>query len=164
MLAVLSFILVLGLLFASFAVASAFSKTISGFRGAGALTLTPLAAASRIGGLAGRGLFGAPAGWVARQLQEAGWAETALGRAAMRPFAGIARSSFDALGIGAVRKGVAGFGAPTFGKDIGVGGHWGVQERLAKELEKQGRGMAPSAEARGKLAEEAGQKIIGNLV
>lgn len=175
-LAVLSFIVVLGLLYASFATASAFSKTISGFRFAKAAVGLPvgtaLAGTLRTAGFAGRRTAGGLTGAAARFIQDKGWTadgkegkgfRAALARTAWRPLAGVAKSSFDAMNTATGQKLVESLGGHTFGKEVGAGGHWGDMERAAARLEKQGRAMAPSGDARKELVDKAGAAVAKQI-
>lgn len=162
--ALFAYVIVLGLLFASIYAANTLSKGIAGFSAAGKFwavpALTAAAFGSRAVGLAGRGAIGAPAGWLARQIQDAGWTadgkgktglRAALGRAAWYPLSGLAKTPFDAMTYKPTRELVKGMGGFTFGSKLGEGGHWGAMERAAEELEKSSRAMAPSGAAREKL-------------
>jgi hypothetical protein len=160
--AVLGYFLVLGLLYGSFAAASAFSKTIGGFAAASKLwtapTSTGFSAASRLGGMFGRTFAGGGANWAFRKMQGAGFAETALGRTAMRPFNWAASKSFDAMRVGAVRKAVEGLGGITGDKDIGKGGFRALKEHQAEQLHKLSKALAPGKGDRERMAGEAGHE------
>ena len=151
--ALLNYLIVIGLLFVSVVAANAFSKTISGFRfakmGVGFGTLTPLAGASRMLGLAGRGTIGAAAGGAYKGLRAAGYGENALVRAAMRPLRWVGQRTFDPLATKAVRQGIERAGGLVLGGDkFGEKGYLGGRDRAARRLEEVARAMAPTADQR----------------
>jgi len=156
-----SYVIVLGLLFASIYAANLFSKGIAGFSAAGRFwagsSLTVASAASRVAGMAGRTAFGGTSNAILRSMQSAGWAENIFGRAAMRPFDWTSRQSFDPLRNQTVRRGIEGLGGVVLGdKDYGKGGFRALKEHQADELNALSKRLAPGEKDRERMADKAG--------
>jgi len=181
-----NFVIVLGLLFAAFATASAFSKTISGFRYAQAGVGGALVGASRIAGLAGRTLVGWPGSLglaaarryyhreVTDSEKEAGMRPGSfdyrrqgirglLGGGMLRGTDFLSRKTFDPL-----KQKLIGSAAETMGfprgaidatKDFGEGGIAGVLERKARRADELARRIGPTDAQKGQLAKQHEQQL-----
>src|SRR3989344_4146366 len=156
--ALFSMILILGLLFAAFATANAFSKTISGFRFAQGGVLTALGVASRVGGIAGRFTLGAAAGGAFKGLRNAGASDYWAGRMAMRPLRWLGQKTYDPMSVGTVRRTAERLGGVVLGGDkFGDEGYSGGRRRQARKAEELARAMRPPESVRNEMANQAAQ-------
>ena len=156
--ALLSMALILGLLFAAFAAADAFSKTISGFRFAQGGVLTALGVASRVGGIAGRFTLGAAAGGAFKGLRNAGASDYWAGRMAMRPLRWLGQKTYDPMSVGTVRRTTERLGGFVLGGDkFGDKGYLGGRARQARNAEELARAMRPPESVRNEMADQAAQ-------
>ncbi|MDP3646041.1 MAG: hypothetical protein Q8R25_03060 [bacterium] len=150
--ALFAYIIVLGLLFVSFKVASSFSTTIGGFNWASVVLALAGGAGARVLGFAGRQTFGRIGENVGATLQERSKATSSrAGRYLYdfmaKPFKAAAKQDFNAMRTplgGAMAQTAKG----TFGKDVltgpKIGGYEGTLKKLAdrsNEFDKRtGRG------------------------
>ncbi len=171
-LALLNFVLVLGLLYAAFAVSSAFSKIIPGFRsaqtglrtGVGVAALTALAGPSRLLGLAGRTWIGGNASayreGLANKLTKEGRMPTLLERAGLRAATSLGNSSFDALSTKPAQTATKAILGSTlggmYGGNVGQGGYNASMKRIAEESLKNAR--ASGFKSEGEVKEIHGEK------
>lgn len=161
--ALFNYILILGLLFASFKVASMLSHSITGFAsigsGVAAALMAPAIGGARLGGLLARGSIGAVSGGTYKMLRDRGWGLSDAGilqKATVRSARWLGQRTFDPLATKtgeSLTKQLGGFMLGS--KDTGKGGYLGVKKRQAKEAEELARALRPSEEARAAMAQAA---------
>ncbi len=152
--ALFSYIMILGLLYASFKISSTFASMASGISFAGMAAGALALATGGVTGLAGRALIGkSSAGGLASLQQKIEDRKAAGGkdasrfeRARMQTYASLSKATFDPtktkLGAAATK------GAPgsSLFKDAGKGGFVGVKDRQAAAGIKKAAAIAPSAD------------------
>lgn len=149
--ALFSYIIILGMLFASFKIASSFSSKIGGFNFAAMIPAVGIAAGARVAAFAGRQAIGRPALRISERMQAASKDETRsnLSRQLFdfgaQRFKGVAKSDFNAMRtvLGGAVAGAAGLKADQLA-GAKLGGIVGREEKIAHALAEKARRMTAS--------------------
>ncbi len=165
--ALISYVLIIGLLFGTFYASNHLAGSITGFNSLKkawsgttmAIGGTGFGALSRITGLLGRGTVGAASGGMYKTLRDRGWGmanANFLQKAAVVSSRWLGQRTFDPMASKAVSSVTKQLGGLMLGSDsTGKGGYLGVKKRQAKAAEELARAMRPSEEARNTLAQAA---------
>jgi hypothetical protein len=164
--ALFGYIIVIGLLFASFKAASSFSKEIGGFNWASIAPGIGFAAASRVGGVIGRNTVGLGAQRASDYLFQRGKdSDNALAQRlynfGAQQLKGASQRDFNAMrsGLGTAIAGTVGTKIDTLaGKQIK--GYEGAQKTLAKDLADAARRMERTSDETAKKIQDGKDKQL----
>lgn len=161
--ALFGFVLILGLLFASFKAASVFASGIAGFSYAAMLPALGIAGASRLAGVLGRNSGGFLADYAAHKANRWGARAMARGqvlrgtlidRFARRPLDSVAGKDFNLMNTAAGKAIAKTAGMDKLG-ETKFGGYKKLSEEMAKEYAKAAEGMGLDKTQKSSIVAEA---------
>ena len=161
--ALFGYIIILGLLFASFKISSSFSTKIAGFNFAAMIPAIGLATGARVAAFAGRQTIGRASMAVSDRLKTAAGNEKSsmfvrrMADFGSQRFKSVAKQDFNVTRtplLGTAVSGTAGIKEDVLaGKK--VGGFEGSEEAKAHRIAEQARRMAPNAATQAKIVSQA---------
>ncbi len=163
--ALFAYLIVLGLLFGSFKVASSFSAKIGGFNFAAMVPAIPLALGARMAGLAGRIGIGGAGTLIGERFAKSGKAAMAEGKTVRaglldmtaQRFKGIGKRDFNIANTGFFKKEIAGMAGlkGTLAGQTKSGGFEGMEKRMKERYAERAERMTYSDEELRDMARKA---------
>lgn len=163
--ALFGYIIILGLLFASFQISSSFSSKIAGFNLAALIPAIGLGAVAGIGGFLGRQAIGRPAMAIGERLQNRSGATSNAFAKRMYDLGAQGFKSVSKRDFNAMRTGLGTAVAGTAGKKVdelvgkAVGGFEGSQKAFLKRTAEMARRTKPDDETKEKGQQDARDKV-----